>query len=1420
VGGGAPWVCADRAARARLALRKLIGADRIRTRRPGYLLHVSADEVDVACFESLAAQAREQDDPTARSACLRDALALWRGEPLVDLQYRAFARREVARLKELHLAAIEDRVDADLALGRHHELVPELEPLVAEHSFRERLRGQLMIALYRCDRQADALNVFQSGRRALVEELGIDPVHTLQQLELRILRQDPSLDLKSAPAVDVALRSRPPVRYARSGDLSIAYQVSGNGPIDLVLVPGWVSHLEKDWDEPRHARFLDGLGSSTRLIRFDKRGTGLSDRPPGVPDLETRMDDVRTVMDAAGSERAVLFGYSEGAPMAVLFAATYPDRVRGLVLYGAYAKRLDPDDDYPWAPTREARSAYAEQVEAEWGFESDMKKMCPSADEAMARWWGERSRAAASPGAIKALVEMNSLIDVRTLLSTVHVPTLVVHRGSDYDVKVEEGRYIAERIPGARLVELPGADHFVAIEPDQILDTVEPFLREFGVERLPAHEDRALVTLLVVACSKEAGLDREVVRAELSRFRGREIDPSDTGAVALFDGPGRAVRCATTIVRALGAGSRAGVHTGEVEVDGDRVRGVAVQIAAEVAAQAAPGEVLVSQTVSDLVAGSGLAFIDRGGRVLSGVPGELRLLAVADDGLENGLIGRTRELERLEGVLAASASGSGVAVLVSGDAGIGKTRLVSDLATRARARGFEVLVGRCLDLVGTELPYQPFADALRPRVAQLPWVEQPSTGSQLRVFEETLALLGGIASGAPVLLVLEDLHWADTSTLDLAIFLAHNLDGRRALLLATYRPGELASAERVRRLADGVLRSDSALLVELGPLGHDEMAALLAARAETAPSAALAATIIARSDGNPFYAEELLAAAGNDEDALPHALREVLLQRVGRLDRRTRSVLRLAAAAGRDVGYALVCAAAGLPEHEVRESLRSAVEHGLLVPEHATGNYRFRHALLAEAVYETLLPGEREELHARLAEELARGDASAAELARHWEAAGRAPEALAASVEAARGAEAVFGLAEALAHLERAFRVWNAVPDATLLVGLDLAELCSWAAELARWTGEAPRAVELGRRAVELVGDDDPVRAAMLHADLGAYLVATGERDAGLIERERAVELMPPEPSPERAWVLAGFGNALMLVWRHEESRVICEEAVALARAVDAPRAAYFAVAVLGVDLAYLGRGEEGVAQLRQAVRLHEGSGDPLARERVYTLLTDVLTLQGRPRESLRAASEALDLARRHGAEHTTLVANQIEALLAIGEWDEADRASAAALRAVTPTWSHVRHLERAALEIGRGDFDDARSHLETARARVAPALAHGAESYDLLDAELALWERRWADAGEVVRGGLARAHSRDAAHIRVQLAGRACAHRRSSLRAHAPSETTTICAPCSHTQGSCWPRLAAPRRRLPASHRMPQAGAGSRGPSTSGPTE
>ena len=723
-------------------------------------------------------------------------------------------------------------------------------------------------------------------------------------------------------------------------------------------------------------------------------------------------------------------------------------------------------------------------------------------------------------------------------------------------------------------------------------------------------------------------------------------------------------------------------------------------------------------------------------------------------------VGRAEEFERLERALRRAQSGVGSTVLVAGEAGIGKSRLASELTTRARAAGFEVLVGRCIDLIGTELPYQPFAEALRPWAARhgegaLPWLSQVRpAGSQLRVFEETLALFSGLAAAAPVLLVLEDLHWADTSTLDLVVFLAHNLAERRLLLLATYRADELSSAERVRRLADGVRRSGSALELELGPLEREELRALLTARRGAPPPQSVADAIVARSEGNPFFAEELLAAAGAQGSELPRSLRDLLLQRVARLDRRTQGLLKLAAAAGREVDYPLLRDAAALAELAVRECLRRAVDHGVLVPDQATGRFRFRHALLAEAIYETLLPGEREELHARLAAELARGKApaSAAELAPHWEAAGRTAEALVASVEAAREAETVFGLAEALAHLERALRLWAAVPDATAVAGLDLVELSSWAAQRALQTDAAPRAVELGRRAVALVGDADPVRAALLHERLGNYLFAAGSRDAGLAARERAVELVPAQPpSAARAHVLAALGHALMLVWRHEASRPICEQALALARAVGARSAEFRAEAVLGVDLAYLGHGDEGLEHLRLALRLAEQGGDPGELVFAYCWLTDVLTMLGRPRESIRVAAAAVSVVRAYGVAHGTIISNQVEALIATGEWDEADRLGAAALRPSTANWPHFRRLNRAALAVGRGDFDDARVHLEAAYATVRGD-ERASPAYDLLVTELALWERRWTDAETVVRDGLARTRAREAALIRVQL--------------------------------------------------------------------
>ena len=711
-------------------------------------------------------------------------------------------------------------------------------------------------------------------------------------------------------------------------------------------------------------------------------------------------------------------------------------------------------------------------------------------------------------------------------------------------------------------------------------------------------------------------------------------------------------------------------------------------------------------------------------------------------------VGRAGELGTLERALAAARAGRGAAILVTGDAGIGKTRLAAELARRARDGGFETLLGRSIDLVGTELPYQPFAEALRPLGGPRPADAPP--GSQLRVFEETLARLADHAAAAPVLLVLEDVHWADTSTLDLVVFLAHHLAERPVVLLATYRQGEPSSKGRMARLADGVRRSGSGMVLDLGPLPPEDLAALLATAPAAALTPALADAIVARSGGNPFFAEELLAACGNATTGLPHRLRDLLLQRVERLDPAAQDLLRLVAAAGRDVGYPLLRALAALPEPDVRGALRQAVEREVLVADQAAGAFRFRHPLLAEAVYSTILPGEREELHARLAGELSRtAAATPAELAPHWAAAGRAAQALTASVEAARQAEAVFGLAEAAGHLERALALWPDVPDAAALTGLDLAGLCSRAAELASQTGASPRAAELARRAIELTGDQDPAGAALLYVRLGVYQYANGSNDAGLAAFERAVELAPP-PSAERAQALAAFGTGLHMAWRHRESLVVCEQALALARATGARAAELRALTELGSDLAYLGRGEEGLARLGQAVRLAGEIGDPMALQRVYITLTDVLTMLGRPGESARVAAQGLAAVRRYGADATVLVANQVEALLAVGDWDEAERASVTALRTLSASYPYMALIIRADVEIGRGQFDAARAHLDAALATLRKD--RGLGLYDGYRAELALWERRWADAAQAIDDGLTQARSQEAAQIRVQL--------------------------------------------------------------------
>jgi class 3 adenylate cyclase len=440
--------------------------------------------------------------------------------------------------------------------------------------------------------------------------------------------------------------TQPKTEYARSGKVHIAYQVVGHGALDLVFIQGWVSHVELAWDEPTLASFLNRLASFSRLITFDKRGTGLSDRVPDeqLPTLEERMDDLRVVMNAVGSERAALFGVSEGGNLCALFAATFPERTTALVMADTYAKRIW-SADYPWAPTPEARAREYELVEREWGDLMDLDHYIPSkiGDEAFARRLATYWRRAASPGAAVALLRMNTQIDIRSILPTIRVPTLILHRTGDLDVNVEEGRYIAARIPGAKFVELPGDDHLPWVgDQDVFLDEVQEFLT--GV-RPPPTVDRVLATIMFTDIVGSTELAARIgdqawksllqqhdalVRKELVRFRGREEKTTGDGFFATFDGPARAIRCASSIrdnVRRLGVEIRAGLHTGEIELGDDHVGGIAVHIGARVAANAEPGEVLVSSTVKDLVAGSGVRFVERGVNTLKGVPGKWRLFS-------------------------------------------------------------------------------------------------------------------------------------------------------------------------------------------------------------------------------------------------------------------------------------------------------------------------------------------------------------------------------------------------------------------------------------------------------------------------------------------------------------------------------------------------------------------------------------------------------------------------------------------------------------------------------------------------------------------------------------------------------------------------------------------------------------------------
>jgi DNA-binding SARP family transcriptional activator/pimeloyl-ACP methyl ester carboxylesterase len=632
----------------RKALRAAGEADRLATRSPGYLLRVEPGELDALRFEQFAAEgdaALAAGDAATATQRFDQALGLWRGPALAGFDAVPSARAEAGRLEEQRLAALESRAEALLACGRHRDLVAELETLTAAHPLRERFWYQRMLALYRAGRQADALRAYRELRDILVADLAIEPGPELRELQARILRQDPALEGLAAAGTpeqgggpDQAV---PEVRYVQTNDgIHIAYQVLGHGEPDIVLVPGLMSHLELHWEDPQMAAFYRRLAKLGRLIMFDKRDTGLSDRAPSDMSLEERIEDVRAVMRAAGSSKAVFFGYSEGAPMSILFAAIYPARVTALILGSASARRF-PAPGYPCG--EDAQEMYDELQDIamhRWGQGASIEWYMPSRADS-ARWrqaFGRFERMAVSPSAFLRMLRMIRDIDVRAVLPAIHVPTLVIQRTGDRVVPPCHGRYLASRIAGARYWEQPG-DHWLRFATSEDSEAFCAEIADFlATTARPGDPDRVLATILhaKMAHRPAEAAPGDPAAGDLVRgHRGRLIRISADHLLATFDAPGQAIRCAAAIrtsAAAAGTQIRTGIHTGEVDLVGEDIAGVSVRITDGVAALARPAEILVSRTVKDLVTGSDTTFAERGRYRLNGAPDEWPLFTVTGFG--------------------------------------------------------------------------------------------------------------------------------------------------------------------------------------------------------------------------------------------------------------------------------------------------------------------------------------------------------------------------------------------------------------------------------------------------------------------------------------------------------------------------------------------------------------------------------------------------------------------------------------------------------------------------------------------------------------------------------------------------------------------------------------------------------------------
>jgi DNA-binding CsgD family transcriptional regulator len=734
------------------------------------------------------------------------------------------------------------------------------------------------------------------------------------------------------------------------------------------------------------------------------------------------------------------------------------------------------------------------------------------------------------------------------------------------------------------------------------------------------------------------------------------------------------------------------------------------------------------------------------------------------------LVGRVEELGVLEAAQGRAANGEPAVVLVGGEAGIGKTRLVAELADRHRATGVRVLVGGCLPAGGDGLPYAPIVEALRPLPTELgvgavrhlvgpswselarllPALGEPASGpagqaAQARLFELLLGLLGRLGEQAPVILVVEDLHWADRSTRQLLAFLVRNLRFERLLLVVTYRSDE-PHPDRLGPYLAELDRSGRVERLELARLDRALTLAQLTGILDATPAADLVEAVFARSEGNPFFTEELLAAVQAGSGGLPVTVRDLLRGRVKGLPAQPRRVLAVAAVAGRQVSHRLLAAVAGLDDQQLEGALRQAVAHQLLVTEPGQDGYQFRHALLQEVVDADLLPGERARLHASYARSLANQSelagalpaVLAGELAIHWDAAGESAQALPARVQAGLAAERAHAYAEAYRHYERALELWGRAPEPTRLTELDQLDLLAKTADVVAFTGGVERAVGLLKEALgRLDTAVEPVRAAVLLARLGDYRLRNGDEADALAAFHQAERLLAGRPpSAERARVLAAHAYALDMDLRSEEAVLRCEEAIVVAQAVGARAEEAKVLRVLAGCLATLGDLDRAIDLGLEARRIAEDVGDAETIIGTYLVLTFALRLAGREHEALEEGQQGHRRAHELGLERalgSVLASNLAYSLLAQGRWTECERLARELLSG--NIWDiSGPHLILGFLLTRRGEFAAAREQLDRALRLSAPV---DRDLVWLALAELALWEGRHDEAGEAVAEGM-----------------------------------------------------------------------------------